>query len=89
MTLVDPKLTENFKKTMKVQNFSLSQLIIDCILGLPKFLGSIVKTSILLFVMAHFVPELRDVLPEFFIFIEDGVFKVINWAFGQVNGLIF
>lgn len=87
--IIDPKTTENFIEPIKAPKFSLLLLIMNLLTSLPELLGKVVKGAVILFVVAHFVPELREVMPEFFIFIEDGVFKLVNWAFGQVNGIIF
>ena len=55
---------------------------------LIRFLSRTFTTCILLVAIAHFVPELREQLPELYIFIEDVLFEIFNFAYSIINNLI-
>lgn len=73
---------EMHKKSNRINFFYILKNVI-------KLIGRFFAACILLVIAGHFVPELREMLPELYIFIEDFVFKLFNGLYGWVNNLIF
>ena len=49
------------------------------------FLGKLFAAAVILVAIGHFIPELRETIPQVYIFCEDVVLGVVNWAYAQIN----
>lgn len=86
-TLKQEKLDKDFfqfESTRRFRRFSIRSFIKTVF----RLIGKLLAACILLVVAAHFVPELKEMLPQLYVFIEDFVFKLFNDLYGWVNGLI-